>query len=426
MGSKKIFLILLPLLFFSGLIVGLVLTGGTRQLDNSESIDRVEQPLSLLKTEESDILPDTDESLDLPLASTTRSQSRQQESSTDTSALPFTPDEQVNIKVYEERNKAVVNITREILAYNWFLEPVPQESGVGSGTIIDKEKPYILTNYHVIRNARTIYVTTHSNNKYKGQLIGHDPENDLALLTIPTDEPLDFDYIPVAPSDLTLKVGQKVLAIGNPFGLERTLTTGIISALGRSVKNDNLVIRNMIQTDAAINPGNSGSPLLNDKGQLIGINTSILSPSSGSVGLGFAVSHATIARVIGDLIRYGKVNRGWITMKFQPLFEELVEYADYPVSKGLLVTNIQKGSALDKKNFRAPQTKTVRYGRTIIPLGGDIITKVKGVEVWNLTSLLEALESTRPGEKVSVSYYRGSTLKEATVSLDERPDGLFD
>ena len=196
-------------------------------------------------------------------------------------------DEANNIQIYEKLNKAVVNVTSVSFEYNWFLEPIPRE-GTGSGSIID-QKGYVLTNYHVIKKANELSVTLADGSNYKGDIIGVDPENDLAVIKF---DPEGRRLTTISfGSSANLRVGQKVLAIGNPFALDRTLTTGIVSGLGRPVRTDTgLLIKEMIQTDASINPGNSGGPLLNSRGEMIGINTMIYSPSGGSVGIGFALS----------------------------------------------------------------------------------------------------------------------------------------
>ena len=199
----------------------------------------------------------------------------------------LTPDEVNNISVYESRNRGVVNITTETVAYTLFFDPIPQEGSSGSGSIIDP-KGYILTNNHVIRNAVRVFVTLASGSRFEAEIVGVDPENDLAVLKIdPGDQALTV--IPLGTTE-GLRVGQKVLAIGNPFSFDRTLTTGVISGLGRPIRaQTGTIINNMIQTDASINPGNSGGPLLDNQGNIIGVNTMIYTPTGGSVGVGFAV-----------------------------------------------------------------------------------------------------------------------------------------
>lgn len=330
-------------------------------------------------------------------------------------------DELSTIRIYEDRNEAVVNINTETVAYNWFLEPIPQEGSTGSGSIID-ERGYVLTNYHVVEGAFRVYVTLSDGERIEGEVIGRDPENDLAVITFdPAGHRLST--IPMGDSD-SLRVGQKVLAIGNPFGLDRTLTTGIVSGLGRPLRARNdLVIRDMIQTDASINPGNSGGPLLDSHGVMIGINTMIVSPTGGSVGIGFAVPVNTARRVVPDLIEYGMVRRGWIDIVPRQLFPRLVTYADLPVESGLLVSEIVPGGNAAAAGLRGgDRSRAVRYGRTVIYLGGDIIVAVDGTPVASIANLYEALEDNLPGETVTVEYIRGRRRREAEIVLSERPE----
>lgn len=312
-------------------------------------------------------------------------------------------DEANNIQIYEKLNDAVVNITSVTFEYNWFLEPIPRE-GTGSGSIIDR-KGYVLTNYHVIKDANELSVTLADGSNHRGDIIGVDPENDLAVIKFdPQGKRLTI--IPFGNS-VDLRVGQKVLAIGNPFALDRTLTTGIVSGLGRPVRtHSGLVIKEMIQTDASINPGNSGGPLLNSRGEMIGINTMIFSPSGGSVGIGFAVPVETAKRVVPDLLRYGEVQRGWIDIVPVQLFPALVRYAGLSVSEGVLVSEVESGSNAEKAGFKGGE-QAVRYGRSIIRLGGDIIVQVDGLPVATLMDLLGALEDNKPGETVEVKVLRG-------------------
>jgi S1-C subfamily serine protease len=325
-------------------------------------------------------------------------------------------DEANNIQIYEKLNDAVVNITSVTFEYNWFLEPIPKE-GTGSGSIID-QKGYVLTNYHVIKDANELSVTLADGSNHRGDIIGVDPENDLAVIKF-DPEGQRLTTIPFG-SSADLRVGQKVLAIGNPFALDRTLTTGIVSGLGRPVRTDSgLVIKEMIQTDASINPGNSGGPLLNSRGEMIGINTMIFSPSGGSVGIGFAVPVETAKRVVPDLLRYGEVQRGWIDIVPVQLFAALVRYADLSVSQGVLVSEVEPGSNAEKAGLKGGD-QAVRYGRSIIHLGGDIIVKVDGLPVATLMDLLSALEDNKPGETVEVKVLRGRREQTLFVKLSKR------
>jgi S1-C subfamily serine protease len=333
---------------------------------------------------------------------------------------PVSPDEANNIELYQRLNPAVVNITSVSFEYNWFLEPVPQQ-GTGSGSIIDA-KGHVLTNYHVVKDALELSVTLADGVDYKGKIVGVDPENDLAVIQF-DPKGTRLSVIPFGSSS-GLRVGQKVLAIGNPFGLDRTLTTGIISGLGRPVKTESgIVIREMIQTDASINPGNSGGPLLNSKGEMIGVNTMIYSPSGGSVGIGFAVPVETARRVVPDLLRFGKVQRGWIDIKPVQLFPRLVSYANLPVSEGVLVSEVTPGSSAEKAGLKGG-SDPVRYGRSLFYLGGDIITEVDRMPISSLYDLLGALEDNKPGETVEVKILRNRKALTLAIKLSERPQNL--
>lgn len=335
----------------------------------------------------------------------------------------YTEDELVNIRVYETYNRGVVNITTETLSLNWFLEPVPQDGGTGSGSIIDR-RGYVLTNYHVVEDAYKVFINLYDGSQFEGEVIGKDPENDLAVLKF---DPGDTSLVTISFGDSSnLKVGQKVLAIGNPFGYDRTLTTGIVSGLGRPVRTGkNLVIRDMIQTDASINPGNSGGPLLDREGRMIGINTMIYSPSGGSVGIGFAVPVDTARRVVPELIEDGHVRRGWIDLVPVQLEPSIVRYANLPVSRGLMVSRIVPGGNAQAAGIRGGDPdQGVRYGRSIIYFGGDIIVEVDGMKTETLGDLFSALEDNRPGETVEVKLVRGRSGKTVQVLLSERPDGL--
>ena len=326
-----------------------------------------------------------------------------------------------NIRVYEERNQAVVNVSTETMSYNWFLEPVPRPGTAGSGSIIDR-RGYILTNAHVVDRAFKVFVTLPDGTRLEGEVIGSDPENDLAVVRFdPAGRALVT--IPLGDSD-QLRVGQKVLAIGNPFALDRTLTVGIVSGLGRPVRtSNNLVIRDMIQTDASINPGNSGGPLLDAAGLMVGINTMIYSPSGGSIGIGFAVPVNTARRVVPDLIEFGVVRRGWIDIVPRQLFPQLVQYAGLPVNEGVLISQVVAGGNAEAAGLRGGRrNEAVRYGGTVIYLGGDIIRRIDDVEIRSLANLYEALEDKRPGDEVRVVYLRGTSERTVRVVLSERPE----
>ena len=331
----------------------------------------------------------------------------------------YTSEEVENITVYDRYNEAVVNITTEVVGYNWFLEPVPQAGSSGSGSIIDT-RGYVLTNNHVVENAYKVNVSLANGDQVEGEVIGADPENDLAGVKF-NPEGRELSTIPFGES-ANLRVGQKVLAIGNPFAFERTLTTGIISGLGRPLRNDKgLVIRDLIQTDASINPGNSGGPLLNSRGEMVGVNTMIYSPSGGSVGIGFAVPVDTARRVVPDLIQYGYVQRGWIDVEPVQLFASLVRYAELPVNKGILISRVAPGGNADEAGLRGgSRDRAVRSGNTVIYLGGDIIVAIDGEAVSTLGDLYAALERSRPGDEVTVTVVRGNREVNVTLLLSTR------
>ncbi|MCL2706474.1 MAG: trypsin-like peptidase domain-containing protein [Spirochaetaceae bacterium] len=331
----------------------------------------------------------------------------------------YLPDELENINIYQQLNEAVVNISIEIVTLNWFLEPVPRQGGSGSGTIID-HRGYILTNKHVLENAYKVYVTLADGSQFDGNVIGVDHENDLAVVKIDSKNK-KLVTIPMGDSS-DLLVGQKVLAIGNPFGYERTLTTGVISGLGRPVQPNSgsrYIVKDMIQTDASINPGNSGGPMIDSKGEMIGINTMIYSPSGGSIGIGFAVPVDTAKRVVPDLIKYGKVNRGWIDIETVQIFPELVRYASLPVSKGILISKVAKGSTAEKAGLKGG-TEAVRYGRSTFLIGGDIIIEIDGLATKALADFYSALEDKKPGEVVKVKIIRNKKEMEISVGLSDR------
>ena len=335
---------------------------------------------------------------------------------------PFSESERENIEIFERLNAGVVNINTQIMALNWFLDPVPQSGGSGSGSIIDP-RGYVLTNNHVIAGAHRVFVTLADGSEFDGTVIGTDPENDLAVLRFDPPPGMDLQVIPYGDSS-DLRVGQKVLAIGNPFALERTLTVGIVSGLFRPIRiSRQHVVRDMIQTDASINPGNSGGPLLDSQGRMIGINTMIYSPTGGSVGIGFAVPVNTARRVVGELIQYGRVRRGWIDASMVQLFPSLVRHANLPVSQGLLVSRTDRGGFAERAGLRQGSV-AVRHGRNIIYIGGDIITSVNGRDIRNLSDLYAALEDSRPGDVARIGVVRDGNSFFVDIPLANREEVL--
>ncbi len=317
-----------------------------------------------------------------------------------TSARSLTPEERINIKVYKEVGPSVVNITTTTLIRDFFS--VYPSKGAGSGSIIDR-RGYILTNYHVIEDATEITVTLSNGHQYMARLIGVDPENDIAIIKIKPEEKLK----PLKLGDSSsLQVGQKVFAIGNPFGLNSTLTTGIISALGRPLTTESgRVIENVIQTDAPINPGNSGGPLIDTDGEMIGINTAIFTPSGGSVGIGFAIPINTAKELIPDLIRYGKVRRPWIGIVGIPLWDRLAEALKIPVSEGILVSEVVPKSPAYYAGIRGGSIP-VEISGTVLYLGGDIILEINHRKVTSMDDIKRALRHVKDGQMVDVKLLR--------------------
>ena len=330
----------------------------------------------------------------------------------------YTLDEKQNISIYEKCSPAVVNINTQVTGVNWFLEPIIQDGGSGSGSIIDKQG-YVLTNVHVIKNASKIYVSLSDGTQYEAQIIGQDADSDLAVIKFNPPQGTELQTIPFGDST-KLKVGQKVIAIGNPYGFDRTMTTGIISALGRPIKDSstNRIIRNMIQTDTAINPGNSGGPLLDTNGNMIGINTIIYSNSGSSAGIGFSVPAETAIRVASDLVKYGKVRRGILEISVVQLNNTIANYANLDISRGLLVSRTTKGGNADKAGV-IQGTQAVRYGysNSVIYLGGDIITKIDNISISSIADYYSALESKRPGDNVTVTLHRNRKDRIVIIKL---------
>lgn len=334
-------------------------------------------------------------------------------------SLPtISSDEEINIRVYDQVSPGVVNITRTVVEYDFFFSPVARE-GTGSGCVLDTDGN-ILTNYHVIENADSLEVSLPDRTKYRANVIGVDRQNDLAILRL-IGAPKERLHPISLGSSTGLKVGQKVLAIGNPLGLQNTLTVGIISSLGRRIRteSDDLV-DNVIQTDAAINPGNSGGPLLNTAGEMIGINSSIFTIGGGNIGIGFAIPADTIRRVATELIRDGRVLRPWFGIEGYALNEDLASVLELPVKSGILVYRIYRGSSAEKSDIRGANRVVGWYNERIY-VGGDIITEVEGKPVTSHEELRLLLESKRPGETIQVTLYRGNSKIKKSVILVEAP-----
>lgn len=324
----------------------------------------------------------------------------------------YDAEEQNNIAVYKKALPSVVNITSTALTYDFFYGAVPQQ-GMGSGFVIDTEG-HILTNFHVVEGARQVEVTTSDKKKYKAQIVGTDPVHDLAVIQIPNKA------VPQAEigDSKNLVVGQKVYAIGNPFGLSGTMTRGIISSI-RSLKGQRGYIDEAIQTDAAINPGNSGGPLLNARGQVIGINTMILTGGvEQSAGIGFAIPISTAKAVLDDLVHLGRVRRPEIGVRTFPIGPELANQLGLPADSGLLVVEVVPGSAADKAGLRAG-TERAYVGNYPILIGGDLLVAIEGQPLEDQQDLSHMMQNHRSGDTVTLTIYRGKKRMDIKVVLGE-------
>ena len=334
-----------------------------------------------------------------------------------TIAVAQTEDEINNISIYSRVGPGVVNITSVVVERDFFSRPVPKE-GAGSGAIIDT-KGHILTNHHVIRNSDKLEVTLSDGSRWPARLVGSDPGNDLAVLKIEAPGK-KLTVIPMGDSS-QLEVGQKVLAIGNPFGLGQTLTTGIISSLARSIRSESgILINDVIQTDAAINPGNSGGPLLDSNGKIIGINSAIISPTGASVGIGFAIPINTAKRILPDLISKGRVSYPWIGASVYPLIPEFSNYLGLIAERGAMIMEIVPNGPADKAGLRGGNRR-VRVGNSLIIIGGDVITELNSEKVNSSDDLIRTIRDHRPGDNIKLKILRNGRFLRVNVILGEKP-----
>lgn len=321
-------------------------------------------------------------------------------------------EEQNNISVYRKNIPSVVNVTSRTLTFDFFYGAVPQE-GQGSGFVIDKDG-HILTNYHVIAEARQVEVTLHNRKKFKATVVGTDPAHDLAVIQIKSP-----DLVPAVLGDSHgLQVGQKVYAIGNPFGLAGTMTRGIVSSI-RPVREPNgATIDEAIQTDAAINPGNSGGPLMNWHGEVIGINTMILSSVGQNAGIGFAIPINTAKAVLNDLMTLGRVRRPALGVRTIPITPELADEIGLPADYGLLIIEVTPGSSAESAGLRGG-TERAYLGNVPIMLGGDLIVAIDGQKIQDQDDLAQMMNNHRAGDTVKITIYRGKRKMDVSVSLGE-------
>jgi len=327
-------------------------------------------------------------------------------------------EEQNNVEIYRAVSPGVVNITNTRIQES-FWGAVPSE-GTGSGSIVD-ERGYILTNYHVIQGASQLEVQV-ENEKYPGKVVGTDRDDDLAVIKIDVPRGQRLTELKLGTSQ-GLEVGQKVLAIGNPFGLQRTLTTGIISGLERPLRDAaaRRTINGAIQTDAAINPGNSGGPLLNARGEMIGINTAIQpNAGGGSIGIGFAVPVDIAKRIIPEILSKGYVSRPWLGIATYPLNRNIARAFQLPVAEGIIIGEVYRTSGAAAAGLRPATVRDSFYGLSLQQLG-DVILSVGGRKVTNTDDLQNALQDKKPGETVDVELFRQGSRITVPVRLSERP-----
>ena len=331
----------------------------------------------------------------------------------------LTPEEEIVIGIYRAVSPGVVHITSTVLSQDFLFRIVP-ERGTGSGFIVD-DRGYILTNNHVVENADSLEVTLADKSKVPAKLIGRDSNNDLAVIrvAVPREK---LTLLKLGDSD-QLQVGQMAIAIGNPFGLDRTVTRGVVSALGRSLKAETgRQIRNVIQTDAAINPGNSGGPLLNSRGEVIGINTAIFSPSGGSVGIGFAIPVNTAKKLLPLLIARGRASHPWLGISGSDVTPNLAKTLNLPVKEGVMIAQVAPNGPAARAGLRGSQRR-VRVGNYMMNVGGDIIQALDGQKIAGVDDLTAFLdEHKKVGDDVRVDFLRDGKPQTMTVRLGELPE----
>ena len=325
---------------------------------------------------------------------------------------PLDSEEQNNISVYRKSIGSVVNITSRAVALDFFYGLVPQE-GQGSGFIIDRDG-HILTNYHVIADAQRIEVTLHNRKKYRATVVGTDRSHDLAIVQVKAP-----DLNPMVLGDSkNLQVGQKVYAIGNPFGLAGTLTSGIVSSIRQVQEPEGVTIDEAIQTDAAINPGNSGGPLLNSHGEVIGINTMIASNVGQSAGIGFAIPVNTAKAVLNDLLTLGRVRRPALGVVTIPISPDLADELGLPSDYGLLIDRVLPGGPAERAGLKGG-TERAYLGNMPIHIGGDLIVAIDGQDIQDQQELARIMNNHRAGDTVKITVYRGKRRMDVQVTLGE-------
>ncbi|MGA8872075.1 MAG: trypsin-like peptidase domain-containing protein [Candidatus Acidiferrales bacterium] len=325
------------------------------------------------------------------------------------------PIEEENVRIYKQASPAVANIVTRAVQYDFFFNAVPVE-GAGSGFVIDTDG-HILTNYHVVHGAQTIEVILGDQSHYKAKYIGADTRNDIALIQI---DPGGHKLATLKLGDSrNLQVGQRVLAIGNPFGFESTLTTGVVSSLGRTVQTgDNTFIDEAIQTDAAINTGNSGGPLLDSHGEVIGINSAIYAPTGTSSGIGFAIPINTARRVAEDLITKGRVTHATLGAEGRAIWPGLADALGLGVKQGILIERVEPGGPAAQAGLRGGD-RIVLAGLQQLRIGGDIVVAINGKPVTSQTDLNLLLNREWPGDTVTLTVVRNGKKIDIRVKLGE-------
>ena len=335
---------------------------------------------------------------------------------TEADAAPaYDTEEQQNIAVYKKALPSVVNILSTAVSFDFFYGPVPQQ-GQGSGFILDKQG-HILTNNHVIDNAQKVEVTLSDKHKYKATVVGVDKGHDLALLQI--NNAPDLQPATLSESN-SLTVGQRVYAIGNPFGLSGTMTRGIISAI-RSLRGpSNSPIEDAIQTDAAVNPGNSGGPLLNSRGEVIGITTLIANNGADqSSGIGFAIPINTAKAVIADFAKYGRIRRPSLDISTLAIGPDIAEQIGLPADYGVLIQRVLPGGAAEKAGLHGGTQRAGYLGNMAVMSGGDLIIAIDGQEIANTQDLAAAMNSHKADDEVPLTIFRGRRKMDVKVKLSD-------
>ena len=332
-------------------------------------------------------------------------------------------------EIYRRAAPGVVQVTATQVVTSprvdpFFGYPFPsqqQAEALGSGFVIDKAG-HIVTNYHVVKGARSVDVSFSNNESMKAKIVGTDPSTDVAVLQVDAHSRA-LTPLSLGNSDL-VHVGDSVVAIGNPFGYDRTVTAGIVSALQRVIQAPNSYsIDHVIQTDAALNKGNSGGPLLNANGNVIGVNSQIStgnSGSSGNVGVGFAVPINTVTTVAAQIIKSGRVEHAFLGIAAQPVTGSAAKLFRLPVSHGLLVARVQPGSGAAKAGLRAGTQNATLAGETY-PLGGDLLASIDGAQLYSVDQLRDVIGSKKPGDDVKLRVYRGDRQRTVTVTLGRQP-----